>query len=409
MRYAIDRFQKTLFTIILFASGFSGIVTNLAESSKTGFLLFYDAAMIGLALMSLGYLRGRLIAVLLFIIGCIALNLINNGNSLIYSLNGLREILTILSLVVFFNGVFKEGNEELAEEYIYIMKRFAIVFLVIQLPVAGYQFSVHGPSDWVGGTYGVFGSGNLTLSIICLVFFMSHFVRNNTQRVLLYLCLLPLFLNETKVSFVLIPMLILFIHFQPKLKSIIGAGVAAAIALFIFSQLFTTNIQGIDTSEGIAGIFNGDFINNYLFGDIDQYTDVPRFTKIVFAWQLLAENTMTFLFGIEYGIFRQTDVADASKVSQSLEWLMSGTRPYLFFLLVQGGILLITGFFWMMFHINRYFTSNNNKYKTFLFLLFVVILFYNDALRSQNFAMIYLFSVFLSNSDLYREMVAAEE
>jgi hypothetical protein len=84
MRYAIDRFQKTLFTIILFASGFSGIVTNLAESSKTGFLLFYDAAMIGLALMSLGYLRGRLIAVLLFIIGCIALNLINNGNSLIY-------------------------------------------------------------------------------------------------------------------------------------------------------------------------------------------------------------------------------------------------------------------------------------------------------------------------------------
>jgi hypothetical protein len=58
------------------------------------------------------------------------------------------------------------------------------------------------------------------------------------------------------------------------------------------------------------------------------------------------------LFGIEYGIFKGGNVVEASQAGQSMAWLMSGTRPYLFFLLLQGGLMLITGFFWLLFHIN---------------------------------------------------------
>lgn len=400
MRTALDNFQKTLFTILLFTSGCSGLISDIAQSSRTGFYFAFDIIIIGLSLLSISSIKGTLGLILLFIVGCIGFNLSYNGNDILYSLNGLREIINVLCLAIYFNHVFSDENEEFAEEYVEVMKKFATFFLIAQLPVAAFQFSIHGPSDWVGGTYGNFGSGNLTLSVTCLVFFMSHFTRNMSQRLLLYISLVPLFLNETKISFILIPMLIMFIHFQPKVKSILGAGLGALIALFIFNRFFTTNI-GVDFEDNMTGIFSKDFIDGYLFGDDSKYTDVPRFTKIILAWQMLAENTMTFFFGFEYGIFRSTDIGDSSQFSQSMQWLMVGTRPYLFFLLIQGGILLVVGFVWLMLHINKYFARNNNKYKTFLFLIFIMIMFYNDALRSHNITIVYFFSVFYANSSVY--------
>ena len=403
MRAAIDNFQKTIFTILLFLTSCSGLIADLMGlSGRGGFYIVFDVTILFLALLSISYLRGSLLFVLLFIVACIAFNFSYNGNSLSYSLNGIREILNVLCLAVFFNHVFSEENEELAAEYVELFRKFAIFFVIAQLPAAAYQFSLHGPSDWVGGTYGNFGSGNLTLSVTCLVFFLSHFTMNLTQRLLLYACLLPLFLNETKVSFILIPVLILFIHFKPKLKSILGAAFAAGIALFIFNRYFTTNI-GVDFDNNLTGIFSEDFIEGYLFGDIYTYTDVPRFTKIILAWKLLAENATTLLFGFEYGIFRGGEVVEMSQFSQSVQWLMTGTRPYLFFLMIQGGVLLVTGFVLLIAQINRFFTKYNNKYKTFLFLLFIVILFYNDALRSHNILIVYMFSIYYANSGIYND------
>jgi hypothetical protein len=138
-----------------------------------------------------------------------------------------------------------------------------------------------------------------------------------------------------------------------------------------------------------------------LFGDIYYSEDVPRFTKIIAGWHLAAEETRTLLFGVEYGIFKGGKMVEASQFGQSVQWLLSGTRPYLFFLILQGGVLLIAGLLWLLLHINRYFLMNNNKFKTFLFLLFLMILFYNDALRNQGFVVIYLFCVFYANSNLY--------
>ena len=130
---------------------------------------------------------------------------------------------------------------------------------------------------------------------------------------------------------------------------------------------------------------------------------MPRFTKIILAWKLLAENATTLLFGFEYGIFRGGEVVEMSQFSQSVQWLMTGTRPYLFFLMIQGGVLLVTGFVLLIAQINRFFTKYNNKYKTFLFLLFIVILFYNDALRSHNILIVYMFSIYYANSGIYND------
>jgi hypothetical protein len=350
-------------------------------------------------MLSLAYIRGGFMWIVLFLVACIGVNLSYSSTNLIYSLNGVREVLMVISMAIFYNKVFAEENEEVIEEYVEIMKKFSVIFLIAQLPVAGWQFHQYGASDYVGGTFGNKGSGILTLSVVCTVFFLAHFVRSNTQRVLLYLCLAPLLLNETKISFILIPALILFIHFQPKLKNIFGAIIAAAFFLFLFNKFYTN--QGLDFENSMAAIFNKDFLDAYLFGDIYSSEDVPRFTKIVWGWRMAAEQTRTLLFGIEYGMFKGGTIVESSQFGQSIQWLLSGTRPYLFFLILQGGILLVTGFFWMLFHINRYFVRNNNKFKTFLFMIFLMVLFYNDALRNQGFVVIYLFNVFYANSNLY--------
>ena len=401
MRNAVNNFQKSLFILLLYGSTFSGFLADIALSGgRTMLYVAFDALMIFIAVISLAYLRGKLTWIVLFMIGCIAVNLSYSSTDMLYSMNGVREILIIIAMAIFFNKVFAEENEELAEEYVEIMKKFSVIFLIAQLPIAGWQFHQYGPSDYVGGTFGNKGSGILTLSVVCTVFFLSHFVRSNTQRVLLYCCLLPLVLNETKISFLLIPALILFIHFRPKLKNIIGATVAAALFLFLFNQYYSTQ-EGTDFDNNLAGIFSKDFLDHYLFDDIYSSEDIPRFTKIVVGWHLVSEETRTMLFGIEYGIFKGGNIVEASQAGQSMQWLMSGTRPYLFFLLLQGGILLIVGVFWLLFHINKYFVRNNNKYKTFLFMIFLLILFYNDALRNQGFVVIYFFNAFLANSNLY--------
>lgn len=399
MRNAVNNLQRWIFIILLLTSTLTGF---LVGGGSTLLYVLYDAMIIFLAVTSLAYFRGRMVFIVLFVLACIAVNLSYSSGDFMYSMNGAREILILLGISIFFQKVFAEENEDVAIEYIEFVKKFSVFFLAIQIPVAFVQFTQHGASDWVGGTFGNRGSGILTLSIICLIFFLSDHMQSNRQRILLFFCLVPLVLNETKVSFIFIPMLIFFIYFKPKLKNIAGGIIGAALFLFIYSQYYS----GMEFEGGaMAGTFSGDFLDSYLMGDVNSSEDIPRITKIVVAWKLCAEETRTLLFGMEYGIFKGGSVVETTQFAQSIQFLISGTRPYIFFLLLQGGLLLTVGLFWLLFHINNYFTSNNNRFKLFLMLVFLIILVYNDALRNQGFVVIYFFCMFYANSNLYNKKI----
>src|SRR5829696_3425531 len=135
MRNAVNGFQKSLFILLLFGSAFSGFLADIVLSGGRTFLyVAFDALMMLLAITSLAYLRGRLVLIVLFIIACIGVNLSYSSNDLLYSLNGVREIVILVGIVIFYNKVFAEENEEVAEEYIEIMKKFSVLFLIAQLP-----------------------------------------------------------------------------------------------------------------------------------------------------------------------------------------------------------------------------------------------------------------------------------
>lgn len=366
------------------------------------FYLLYDVMIIFLAVLSLGTMRSGLTWIAILILMCIAFNFSYNDVPLMASLNGIREILILPCIAIFYNKVFAEGNEELTEQYIRIFIRYAVIFLLAQLPATFYQFMTYGPTDQVGGTLGAMSSGVLTLTVICLVFFLSRHTWNITQTVMLYMCLVPLLLNETKISFILIPLVMLFIHFEPKFKNILLAVVTAGVFLFLFNKFFSHSALDFGDNQ-LLGIFSSDFLDDYLFGDIYFSYDVPRFTKIIVAWRLLAEQTNTLLFGFEYGVFKGGSMVEPTPFARAYEWLLVGTRPYLFFLLIQGGTMLVGAILWLIAYVNKFFTRNNNKFKTFLLMMFVLVLFYNDAPRNQHFVASYFFMVFYANSAFYNK------
>jgi len=401
MQSSVRSIDKIIFILLLYISGFSGFITDLfMGSNKTALYVLYDGLIFLLALTSLSYIRSGLASILLFIAACVILNFSYNESSVISTLNGLREVIIFPCLIIFYNKIFAEGNEETAKEYIGILKKYASWFLIAQIPVAYLQFVQYGPSDYVGGTLGGGGSGVLTLSVICLVYFMSHFRKNLLGIGLLYFCLTPLMLNETKVSFILIPLMFVFIYFEFKLSSILWSIGGAIVFLFLFNTLYTH--KDLDFGESsMSGIFSADFLDEYLMGDIYSSDDIPRFTKIIIAWKLISEQVNTLFFGLEYGVFKGGSVLGLSHFAQTYQWLLGGTRPFLFILLIQGGLAFTIGIFWLIAYANNYF-RHTNKFAMFLLLIFTVMLFYNDAFRNQNFCAVYFLLVYYVNSPLYR-------
>jgi len=407
MNRALNNLQKYLFILLIYLTGFSAFVWDLLKmTSKTALYLSYDILIISLAILSFSYMRSRLIYIVLFILSGIVMNLTYSETSLFQSFNGIREILLVIAAVIFFNKIFAKGNEALVEEYITIMKNFAWVFLIVNVPIALSQYLINGPTDAVGGSYGYGGSGVLTLSIICLVYFMQlHYQGRFVLSAILFLTLVPLFWNETKVSFILIPALIFVLKVKPKLGNILLAVGGAILFFFIFNHFFAATFLDFDNSA--SGIFSKDFLSDYLAADVSVYNDIPRITKIVLAWNMMLDNITVMFFGFEYGIFRGGNSVDLSQFTITNQWMLFGTRPYVFFLMTQGGLFLVVGFFALAFHANN-FLRNSNKFQWFLFGLLMLIMVYNDTFRNHCFVISFFFMVFFARSPAYRKLVGDE-
>ncbi len=399
MKTAVANLQRYIFVLLLYSSAvFATILDMTGNTNRTPFYVTFEALIFFLAITSLSAVPKGYGWILAFVLGGIIFNFTYSPVPLSASINGIREVVMVLAMPVFYYKIFAPGNEEEAMRYVRIFRKFAWVFLLIQFFPVMIQYKQFGPGDYVGGTYGWMCSGSLTLIILCLVLFLFQFHNPMWKKGLLLLLLFPLMMNETKISFILIPMMVVFIFLEPKMKSILLAAVGGALFLIIFNQLYSNQ----DTSlSSMSDIFNTDFLNEYLLADYDTHPDVPRFTKIIFGYKIISENINTLFFGMEYGMFRGTYTGEISTFARNYNWLLSGTRPYLFFIMMQGGLMLVTGIFLVILKICNFF-KNANKQTIFYFIIFLVILTYADSFRWHNFLIVYMFLLFFVNSDLFK-------
>src|SRR5690606_35202734 len=127
----------------------------------------------------------------------------------------------------------------------------------------------------------------------------------------------------------------------------------------------------------------------------EQGADIPRLTKIILANNLLNKNSTDLFLGREIGAFKGGTTLRASSFAIEYNWLLLGSRPYIFFLLISGGwlllLLMVCYFSYKLYGDNK---TNQDIHFTFLLtILFITILFYNDAPRNQLFS--YLFIYFI--------------
>lgn len=382
-------------TYLLYTAAFSGFMAELLGIEKsigTLLLLLLD---VGLLYLGIGAIAKNKLNLVVFIAILLLSSLCYAAHdyALVTHINGLREILNMVLVFSFFESL--EDNWKAA--YYARFRKFTGIFLISQIPVTLYQFAIYGAGDHVGGSLGGGNSGVLTLVIILMVYWRIRerlpLIGGKAYFNALYLA--PLVLNETKISFLLIPVLFFCLIKKWTFKHLIINALGGILFFFLLNSLYTD--QGQSKEDPFAEMFDAEFLDYYLLGSNSdtEYDDIPRVLKIVLAVDLLQQHGEDAMFGMSYGVFKGGSMVEKDAFANEYNWLLSGSRPTIFYLLISGGfsllVLVITYF------LTKIYGDGRGVADTGMMLLLTVLLcimmVYNDAIRGQFFLMIYAFFI----------------
>ena len=198
----------------------------------------------------------RIMGILFLMVSSVTYKLNVGVNDVVTHLNGLREPLVLLTALAITTSVFHSPSRL---RFIKQMNRFLLIFLIVQIPVSIYQFIQYGAGDQVGGTFSDGGSGMISQIIFIAVY---YFLLARSGRfdgigfslfksIPLLILLIPVFINETKISFILIAiMFVLQLHLSIK-KMLISIS-AGLILLFAPAHQKTAHRQGDDRQQQAA-------------------------------------------------------------------------------------------------------------------------------------------------------------
>jgi len=330
---------------------------------------------------------------------------INNRDkaNLLLTVNGIREFIPFFIFPILYMHYLQSSE---AKYFVKLFDRFLIIFLVAQIPVSLYQFSVYGAGDEVGGTLGIGYSGVLTFIIYLSTYYLmiKDFNRHNIIKSIfnkwyLFIFWIPTFVNETKVSFFLIIFFFLFL-FDIRIHSIFNRKLITIVLLILVGGYFFDYAYSKITGENFSNMLNEDYIMGYLAGDVNEKAilegvDIPRITKIVYTYNIF--DAKELLFGNGIGHFKGGTELPLTPFADTYSWLLWGSRPMFFFLIIQIGIigvLLVYCYWFIILHYvwkNKVVIEITNNIIIFSTLCFIVIQLYNDLLRSLFFCGIFMF------------------
>jgi hypothetical protein len=372
--------------------------------------LLCDVIIAILGLVTMQSKRDRIYAAIFFAIGIITTCLVNR-ESVVNLINGSREFIGMLFAVPVLRYFLTTKNHA---DYKARIDHQLLVFLYVQAFCVTWQFIRYGANDHGGGSMGNGYSGIVSMMIYVISFYLisQKWDRDNYWQSLkdnkLYIILLfPTMLNETKSSFVL-----LFFYFVMlyrfewqklgKLLMLIPLLIIASLGLG-YAYLSATN-QKADEVGSEA------FLVDYLVGEDPErlaelalkvqeeeietdnicVVDIPRFTKIFTIPVLMQETKGGMLWGAGLGQFKGGTNLAVTHFARNNKWIMQGTRPWLFYLVIEFGFIGAIWFFFNFFSIMRMKdrpVELSKIVKYYLVMTMALILFYDDAFRSLIFCL----------------------
>lgn len=304
-------------------------------------------------------------------------------------LNGLRLPLFFFAVLIVVRDFLTSPHAALFDR---LFVRFLVLYALAQVPTSVVQFLQYGPSDYVGGTLGWGGPNAVTLSLFLIVFYLiaRYAAKEDGSafrigKVLAFsLLLFPCAINETKISFVLLPLMMMLLVPIRRMAMAIPMILVGAALFVALNALYSTYER--DTEF----LLDERFLERYLYYDEAATGDLPRGQKLLYTMDLMHNDPPLYLVGMGYGIFAGGNILQSSSFGYIVSYL-GGARMFLNTVWLQGGLLAVGLIAYALFHFagtRRITAMTVGRFRIFLVLVLAAMWVYNDSLYSRVFAAI---------------------
>ncbi|TSA25903.1 hypothetical protein D4R71_04510 [bacterium] len=392
------KFKLPLFFFILVFYSFEGLFTSIVFMEYGNYFsigrFLCDGILILLAL-SCFYRKGLSASkkfLLIFIMVSTFTYIYNQGTvTLVTHFNGLRDPLVFFSALVFINYIF---NSKYKNRFIRSFSIYLIIFALTQLPTMLIQFYMYGAGDRVIGTAGGSGVITMLLFLICFYLCVKYASTENEEGykikklLAISLLLVPCAFNETKISFILLPLYFLFLSIKPRKKIFSIPIILLGGFILYFLYYFYTR-----TAQDPRVYLSLDFVESYFFTYNVHEGTISRYAMIPEMFYVFSKDVGAYIFGIGYGIFKGEHILGISQVGESTAYLWSRSQILLFSAWMQGGICFVLVLFLSMFSFMKrgkgvIYSKNMKDFKYFLFFALLIMWSYNAAILTRIFAII---------------------
>lgn len=287
------------------------------------------------------------------------------------------------------------------------LRKVIFYMLAISVPMAIFQFLTSDDFDKITGIFGFGGSGILSLMI---VFYLSTEIafrlRDNRPVVDYYLILfLPCLLNETKITFLILP-IVLFVCVLKIGKINLVSGVVGSGILLILIPLVDymySSMYGYKYTD----MLNYNFFESYLLTE-DEF-DIGRFERVIVAYEYVcSQDLAVMLFGEGLG---STFVGLASGVYGNVAekfintGLNEGSRIQLFHFIIEFGVVGTLLFYCLVIYLLMKSILSDDKTDVVISSVAVMVIvlvgtLYQNILISRELSLLFFYYVFMAGGDL---------
>ncbi len=390
------------------------VLTPLANW-RTAVFLMLDVAWVALALLTVRQPM-HILGVLAMLAVTFVATVLVNGLSVTFWANGVRDF---LGLVLAYPVMcYFMGNEQRRRHFEPTLERHMLYFLLVQAVCVTFQFVKYGAGDHCGGSFGNWFSGQVSMCIYIASFYLVHKridpaapFASLRQCKLPIILLYPTFLNETKVSFLLLALY--FLLLMPLDRRYVVRVMWIIPGVLLLGWLAVTVYLSVVGSDD--DVFSAEYLTEYVsVDDIDSAeggaqwqieeegmaADVPRLTKIMYLAILQEQEPGHELMGWGVGQFKGGNGLDISEFAYEYDWLLSGSVPYVFHVYIQlgtlGVVLVIVWLVLLLLVPPAWSDGRDYNVQLMVVLLLCIIMFYNDSLRNL-WLCLFLFSLLASS------------
>ncbi len=413
-------FYYRIFIVIFWIEACYGFVSEellpFAHLDALQSPLFFlaDVVLVVLGFKTITLLRDKII-LWSFVAIAVLSTLVINHIGMIPLVNGSRQFIGMLFFIPILRYLLTCDQGAVFKQKI---DKHLYIFLCIQSVCLVEQFVRYGAGDHGGGSMGNGYSGPIS-TLICMISFYlasqnwdeeNYFASLKANRKYIFL-LFPVFLNETKISFIYIAIYFILLY-RYKVQNI--GKIVLFSPIFIAAILGLYNVYAYVTNVGDKNVFSAEYLNAYLVGnDIDEiitysqmaaddefeddylwFIDVPRFLKVFLIPETLSKTNGGMTFGAGMGQFKGGSTLEKTRFSTENKWVLNGSIFMIYIYMIQLGVV---GLLWGLISFIAVIRNHGSTIKyalqnrIFIIAVYIAALVYLPMLTFLPFAVIFYY------------------